>query len=196
LAAGVLQIDYLVMSQYLEPRDVVVYNLSSKIFLLIFFVYSSLLSALWPVCAEASAANNWTVLLRHVRKTIVLGVVLVLVGTAVFALFKVQIISALSPKEVVTVPLDLILLFGLYYLLRVWSDVFGVVLQSMSYMRPFVIYIPFQVALNVLIQVVITKEIGVRGVLIGLITSYLLTAAWIAPWFVFRRKRQHIGAVI
>ena len=195
LAACVLQIDYLVISQYLAPKDIVVYNLSSKIFLLIFFVYTALLGALWPVFAEATAANDWNGLLRHVRKTIAMGVVPVLVGTAIFALFRDRIIALLSPKEVVEIPYDLLALFGFYYLLRVWSDVFGVVLKSMSYMRPFVIYIPFQAAINILVQVVITREIGVRGVLVGLIASYLLTAVWIAPWFVFRRKRRMTAEV-
>lgn len=196
LAAGVLQIDYLVMSQYLVPKDIVVYNLSSKIFLLIFFVYSSLLSAIWPVFAEATAAGDWAGLFRHVRKIIFLGVALVLAGTLLFALFKDQIIALLSPKEAVDVPYGLIALFGLYYLLRAWSDVFGIVLQSMSYMRPFVIYIPFQALINVLVQVVVTRAMGVTGILVGLIISYILTAAWIAPWFVFKRKRQLSGAVI
>jgi len=190
LAAGVLQVDYLVMSQYLQPGDIVTYNLSSKVFLLMFFVYSSLLTAIWPVCAEASAANDWPTLLMHVRKTIALGIVLVVFCTGIFLLFKNQIIAVLSPKEIVDVPVSLILLFGLYYLLRVWCDAFGMVLQSMSYMRPFVIYIPIQAALNILIQILITKEIGVRGILIGLIASYILTAVWIAPWVVFRKRRQ------
>ena len=196
LAAGVLQIDYLVMSQYLMPKDIVAYNLSSKIFLLIFFVYSSFLSAIWPVCAEAAATNNWQELMAHVRKTILLGVVLVIVGTGMFLLFRHQVIDILSPRERVDVPVHLIVLFGLYYLVRAWSDVFGMVLQSMSYMRPFVIYIPFQALTNILLQVLITENMGVRGIVIGLIVSYLMTAVWIAPWFVFRRKRQLTGASI
>ena len=189
LAAGVLQIDYLVMSQFLQPRDIVTYNLSSKIFLLLFFVYSSLLTAIWPVCAEASAAADWDTLLRHVWKSIAFGFVLVLLGTAVFILFRHQIIAALSPKEIIDVPVGLIMLFGLYYLLRVWCDTFSIVLQSMSYLRPFAIYIPIQAALNITVQILITKGFGVNGVLIGLIISYILTPVWIVPWVVCRRIR-------
>jgi O-antigen/teichoic acid export membrane protein len=195
LAAGVLQVDYLVMSQFLQPKDVVVYNLSSKIFLLMFFVYSSLLTAIWPVCAEASAANDWQTLLMHVRKTIALGIILVVVCTGIFLLFKDQIIAVLSPKEIVDVPVSLIMLFGFYYLLRVWCDAFTMVMHSMSYIRPFVIYIPVQASLNILIQILITKEIGVRGILIGLIASYILTAVWITPWVVFRKRRQRTATV-
>jgi O-antigen/teichoic acid export membrane protein len=195
LAACVLQVDYLVMSQFLQPRDIVTYNLSSKIFLLMFFAYSSLLTAIWPVCAEASAANDWSTLLMHVRKTILIGIVLVVIFTIIFLLYKNQITALLSPKETVDVPISLILLFGLYYLLRVWCDAFGMVLQSMSYMRPFVIYIPVQAAINIIIQILITKEIGVRGILIGLIISYTLTAVWIAPWVVFRKRRQQTATI-
>ncbi len=190
LAAGVLQVDYLIMSQYLQPRDIVTYSLSSKIFVLLFFVYSSLLAAVWPVCAEAAAADDWASILRHVRKNIALGFLLVFVGTGAFIFLRDQIMAALSPKEVVEVTPEIILLFGFYYLLRVWSDMFGLVLQSMSYLRPFVVYIPFQAALNIVIQILITKEIGLKGVLIGLIVSYMLTSVWIGPWVMFRKKRQ------
>lgn len=190
LAAGVLQVDYLVMSQYLQPKDIVTYNLSSKIFMLMYFVYASLLTAIWPVCAEASATNDWDTLLTHVKKTIFIGFMLIVVGTGVFILFKHQIIAVLSPKEIIEVPVGLIMLFGFYYVLRVWCDAFIIVLQSMSYLKPIAIYLPFQAALSILIQILITKEIGLQGVLIGLIVSYALTAVWIAPWVVFRRKRQ------
>lgn len=190
LAAGVLQVDYLVMSQYLPPHDIVTYNLSSKIFLLLFFVYSSLLTAIWPLCAEAAAANDWDSLSKHVRKSIAIGFVLVVTGTGGFVLFRTQIIGLLSPKEVVEVPVGLILLFGFYYLLRVWCDVFGMVLQSMSYLRPFVIYIPVQAAISIGIQILLTKEIGLNGVLIGLITSFILTSVWILPFMAMRKKRQ------
>jgi O-antigen/teichoic acid export membrane protein len=70
------------------------------------------------------------------------------------------------------------------------------VLQSMSYMRPFVIYIPIQAALNIVIQIQLTKEIGVRGILAGLIVSYILTSVWISPWVVFRKKRQRIVVAV
>ncbi|MBK5273831.1 MAG: MATE family efflux transporter [Desulfuromonadales bacterium] len=189
LASGVLQVDYLVMSQYLPPHDIVTYNLSSKIFLLLFFVYSSLLTAIWPLCAEAAASNDWDTLMKHVHKSIVIGFVLVGTGTAGFIVFRTQIIGLLSPKEVIDVPVGLILLFGLYYLLRVWCDVFGMILQSMSYLRPFVIYIPVQAALSIGIQILLTKEIGLKGVLIGLITSFILAPVWILPWVVMKKKK-------
>jgi O-antigen/teichoic acid export membrane protein len=190
MASGVLQVDYLVMSQYLKPPDIVVYNLSAKIYLLIFFVYSSLLTATWPVCAEAATTNDWNTVLKLVRKNIIFGFALVILGTAIFLPFRHQIIGVLSPKDIIEVPIGLILLFGIYYLLRVWCDAFATVLASLSYMRPFVIYIPVQAMLTVVIQILITKEIGVQGILIGLIISYILTAVWIVPWVVFRKKSQ------
>lgn len=195
MAAGVLQVDYLVMSQFLQFNDIVTYNLSSKIFLLLFFVYSSLLMAIWPLCAEAAAANDWDTLQKHVRRSLATGFFLVIVGTAGFILLKKQIIGLLSPKEIIDVPIGIILLFGVYYLLRVWCDVFGLVLQSMSYLRPFAIYIPVQATLSIGIQVLLAKQIGLYGILIGLIMSFVLTAAWILPWTI-RKKRNQMATTV
>lgn len=195
LAAGVVQVDYLVMSQYLPPHEIVTYNLSSKVFMLLFFVYSSLLTAVWPLCAESAASNDWDSLMKHIRKSILIGFVLVITGTACFIVFRNQIVGLLSPNEFIDVPVGLILLFGFYYLLRVWCDVFAMVLQSMSYLRPFVIYIPVQAVLSIGIQILFTKEIGLKGVLVGLIASFLLTPAWILPWVVIRKKHRQVAVI-
>ena len=192
LASGVLQVDYLIMSQYLKPSEIVIYNLASKIFLLVYFIYASLLTAIWPNCAEAFSTNSWDAIFGYVRKCLLAGFILVVIGTLIFVMFKNKIIGVLSPKEVVNVPVSLILLLGCYYLLRVWCDTFAMILQSMSYLKPFVVYIPVQAALNITVQIVLTKKIGLTGVLFGLIISFVLTPVWILPFMVLRKRRQQM----
>ncbi len=51
LSIIVLQTDYIVMSQ-LSAADIIKYTVTMKIFGLMFFIYTAVLQALWPVCAE------------------------------------------------------------------------------------------------------------------------------------------------
>ncbi len=52
LSIIVLQTDYIVMSQKLSAADIIKYTVTMKIFGLMFFIYTAVLQALWPVCAE------------------------------------------------------------------------------------------------------------------------------------------------
>lgn len=189
LAAAVLQVDYLVMAQYLPPKEIVVYNLTSKIFALVYFIYTALLTAVWPVCAEAAARREWHVVMGYVKKYIVIGVLLLAGSTVFLAFFMPEVIGLLSPKKVVAVPVLFLIVMGVYNIIRIWSDTFAMVLQSMSYLRPFVIYIPVQAIITGFLQIYFAPRYGAIGIIYGLLGSFILTSVWILPMCVYRRRR-------
>ncbi|EJG5150934.1 MATE family efflux transporter, partial [Salmonella enterica subsp. enterica serovar Sandiego] len=59
LSIVVLQTDYMVISQRLTPADIVQYTVTMKIFGLVFFIYTAILQALWPICAELRVKQQW-----------------------------------------------------------------------------------------------------------------------------------------
>ncbi len=193
MSAGVLQIDYLIMSQFLPAKDIVGYNLSNKIFSLAFFIYSALLMALWPVCAEAISRNEWLQVNRHVRKSIILGAGIIAVTTFCLIIFMPEMVNLLSPREQVTIPVLFIVLLGCYQLLRVWTDTYAMLLQSMSYLRPFWLYIPFQAILSFLLQWYLVKKLGIYGVVLGLMGSFIATACWALPFSFYRRMKLDVS---
>jgi O-antigen/teichoic acid export membrane protein len=192
MAAGVLQIDYIVISQFLSAKQIVAYNLATKIFALVFFVYTALLSAIWPVCAEAIARNTWDVVVRYLKKYILLGALLVAGVTLLLAFFMPVVVDVLSPKEQVVVPVTFIILLGCYQIMRVWTDMFGMILQSMSYLRPFLLVIPVQVGINMLFQWLWVPEYGLNGVVMGLMLSFLLTVSWALPYSFYLRMNTRL----
>lgn len=189
MAAGVLQVDYLIMSRFLTANEIVVYNLTAKMFALVYFVYTAILSAVWPVCAEAIAQNAWQQVTRLLSRYIIIGTVIIVAFTLILYFYLQPIVNILSPKEIVTVPVQFVIFFGLYQLVRVFTDTYGMALQSMSYIRPFLIYMPIQVLINVFLQWVLVAKYGVYGVIAGLSLSFLLTATWVIP-FSFYKKRN------
>ncbi|WP_298439779.1 MATE family efflux transporter [Geobacter sp.] len=197
MACGVLQIDYLIMSQFLKAPEIVVYNLASKVFNLVFFVYNAVLAAIWPICAEAVATSSWHVVQRYTRKYLVVGGGLIAFATVVFAISMPQLVRLLSPKEPVVVPVLFILLLGFYQMVRVWTDTFAMVLQSMSYLRPFWMFVPMQALLSAGLQLALVPSYGIYGVVVGLIGSFLLTVSWLLPLALQRhiknvRRQQNI----
>ncbi len=74
MGAVVLQVDYIIMGLYLSPDDIVTYNIASRIFIFGFFIYNSVLSALWPVFSEKIARNEIKEVNEMVKKYIFYGI--------------------------------------------------------------------------------------------------------------------------
>ena len=181
MATVTLQIDYVVLSQFLSPGDITVYTLASKIFGLAFFVYNTLLMALWPLFAELITNHDWDRVRYFLRRYLVAGVCYMTVGT--FAMFWLMpaALQILAPGQHLRVPISLTVMLGAYYVIRVWSDTFSMLLQSISKLRPFWLFVPIQAVLSASSQWVLAPRYGLHGVVAGLIFSFLITVAWGLP---------------
>lgn len=195
MAAGVLQIDYIMLSQFTKAQEIVIYDITIKIFSLIFFVYSAVLMALWPVCTEMLTLNKWQEVKKYLKQCIFLGIAFMIFSTFLIALFIPQIVKIISPGVKIVIPLSFIVLFGFYQVLRVWTDTFSMVLQSMSQMRPFWHWVPVQAVLSCFLQLLLVPRYGIYGVVLGLIGSFILTVVWALPQNVFRFMRLSRGEV-
>lgn len=182
LAALVLQVDYIILAQVLTATDIVIYNVATKVFLLIFFLYNAFLTALWPVCSEAIAQSRWDTVFTTMRRYLALGTLITVCGTAGFALFNEWLTAFLVPATQIRIPLEIIGLLGGYTLVRVWTDSFAMILQSMNDLRIFWIVVPVQSALSVGLQIAGASLFGLPGMIVGLTGCFLLTVAWILPW--------------
>jgi O-antigen/teichoic acid export membrane protein len=185
-AAFVLQVDLLIVSQFLPPREIATYAIISRIFSFAFLVYSSALLALWPVCAEHFAMNDWAPVRRYVRYYIAAGGLFVAIFTLGVTTKIKLIASVIAPGAALDVSSSVILLFGVLYLLRVWTDTFAMVLMSKSLFLPMWIGTPVQALLSVILQIVLIPRLGLKGAVLGVIGSFLLTVSWILPLFLFK----------
>jgi O-antigen/teichoic acid export membrane protein len=190
MAAAVLGIDYVIMSQTLPSGQIVQYNATSKVFGLIFFLYTSLLQASWPVCAEALSRRDVGAVRKLTRENLAAGTGLMVVGTLVFVVGRSLIAGALLGSGGIAIPSGVIVAFGAYFLLRVWADTFAMVLMSGDRLRVFWIYVPFQAAISAVGQYSLSRYFGIYGILAGLILAFLLTAVWVLPWESLKMLRQ------
>jgi O-antigen/teichoic acid export membrane protein len=181
MASLSLQIDYLIISQFLKPADIVIYNLSTRISWFFFFVYVSALTALWPVFSEAISKGEWTLVRKFTRKYLGIGLGLSLISSLLLVWLMPKVIDILAPNEVIVVPVMFILLLGVYQLIRIWTDTFAMILQSMSDLKPLWIAGVIQALLSVALQWYLTQLLGLYGIILGNTLAFALTSAWLFP---------------
>ena len=198
LSALVLQVDYLIISQTLLAEDIAVYNVATKVFATLFFIFNAALLAVWPVIAEALVRRQHTEVRHKLRRYLLGGLMLMVLGSAGVVLAMPRLTHLLSPRHPVQVPLSLTLLLAFYYMLRVWSDTFAMALQSMSRLQVFWVLVPLQALISIVLQILLTPRFGLNGVMIALIASFVLTVVWGLPIALRRHMtyQSHLHAVI
>jgi O-antigen/teichoic acid export membrane protein len=191
MAAGVLQVDYIVIARVLPIEQIIRYTIATRVFLFIGTIYSSALWSIWPVFTELTTVRDWRLVKHNLQLYIGGGTALVLVCTALL-LAKMEVITRLlSPNHAIVIPSGLILLLGGYYLIRIWTDSFATVLQSMSDLKPLWVAVPVQAILSALLEWRFAVKWGPYGVALGLIASYLLTVSWWIPMKVARHMNAY-----
>lgn len=193
MAAITLQVDYIVLSQFLAPADIALYALTTKVYGLAFFFYNALLMALWPVFAELLARRRVDAVRSHLRLYLELGVGYMVVSTVAMIWLMPAAVRLLAPGQALLPPAALIVGMGVYYTVRVWCDTFATLLQSMSRLRPFWLLVPAQALLSAALQWVLAPRFGLPGVVAGLTLSFLFTVAWALP-VVTRRALSQLAA--
>lgn len=181
LSALVLQVDILFASQYLDANDISEYNLLKKIFEIAFFLYSSLLAALWPVTSEMlNQKRNFEAIMK-LLKYLVIGIGLVLIVGLGLTLGGSLVFKYLAGSNVIEPRLVLIWVFVSYYVLRIWTDTFVMVLMSINKLKLLMLITPIQVFIGCVCQYFLVMRYGSVGLMIGLCVSFILTVAWVIP---------------
>ncbi|PHV33810.1 hypothetical protein CSQ94_11345 [Janthinobacterium sp. BJB312] len=188
LAAGVLNVDFLILSQYVPPSEISIYGIGTKIFGFAAFFYVSLYAALWPHFTEDISKNNWSNVRAHIKKSFLFSASFIILFTIFLLNFMPWISNLLSPSNKISIPLNFILMLGVYHLILVWVHGYAIILQSMSDMKVLLVCSIFQTALSIIFQIFLVEKIGIYGATLGMILSFLLTAVWLIP----RRVFSHI----
>lgn len=190
----VLCVDMIVISQYLPPSQIVSYTITAKLFGLALTIYVAVLMALWPICSELCARGQWDEAINLAKKHITWGMALIASITLIFCALKAPILRIMAGRgNEPTIPLTFILLMGCYHAIRVWTDTFGMILQSSSSLRCFWLWVPVQGIINVSLQLLLAPRFGLVGVVVALIISFLATVSWSLPAKVFALRKVEQG---
>jgi len=176
-----LKIDYIIIAQILPTSDMVVYNILDRIFGAAYTLYLAATQALWPVAAELIVQEKWERLFAQIRSHLVFGIIFVLLVMFVLMAAARPISHLLSPHEDIFIPPILIGLFGLFYLVNVWTITYATVVYSKSDLTPFLVCGAVQALVGLPLQWFLAAHFGLNGIMIGLTVIYLSTMAWVLP---------------
>jgi O-antigen/teichoic acid export membrane protein len=189
ITTAVLNVDYIVMSQFLAPHEIASYFIATKVFGLAFFVYNAILFAIWPIFSEALAKRDWNIVGRHLKSALIFGLVFMVISTLLLIWLMPVAVGLLAPNESIVIATEFIILLGIYQLIRVWTDTFSILLQSMNDLKPLWMAVPVQILISLGLQWELVQRFGMYGVILGLIGSYVLTVTWVLPLAVRNRHR-------
>jgi O-antigen/teichoic acid export membrane protein len=190
-AVLVYQTDKLLIIQFAGPRPVAVFEMASIVFLLAQSIFGVFLVPMWPALGEAIRRGDhaWAraVLGRFIGgSTVGMGAVV----AATVALGPAAILWWTGHAEVVPGRL-LILLVGLYFLVRTFTECHSIVLYSLDRQSELVGPTLANGILFVALGVVLGRAYGVLGVVVANVVGFAVTQGVMVPL----RARRRLAAL-
>ena len=195
LAALTLNLDYLVLSQVADSKSLFEYSLINKTISLVLTIFGTFLSAVWPKVSENAARQSWVEVKRDLHKAILYGFILVTLMMVLSPWALPNVLKFLAPNNCIIISSWLILVIGFYQFLRIWTDSFAMVLHSISSLKVFLIVVPIQAIISIVSQILLVPKLGLIGVYLALIVSFLTTASWFLPVHTYKIINNRLKTV-
>lgn len=189
LASATLSVDYIVMASILTGPEVVEYSIAGKVFAVLLSVHAVLLSNSWTGLSDAYYHGEHRLLRQRIARLLIVGMGIVLIPSVAILAFKDAIFELITGRHDIVVSSTLLSGWVMYLVLRVWCDTFALAHMSANRLALLNVYIPFQAAISVGLQILLAHHYGSLGVMLGLCASFVLTAVWILPMRFIQQTR-------
>ncbi|WP_137008596.1 MATE family efflux transporter [Aquitalea aquatilis] len=173
IATLTAQSDYLVISQKLSQESISTYSIFQKLFTFIFFIYAAVMQGLWPTCTELYTQKKYLQMHTIARRYIKIGVTLLTAYTLILIILEKEITAIFSIKnspQTIT-----IILFGMCFLIKICSDTYAMLLQSMNNAKLLWYTLSSQAIISIILQWTLSQHYQINGVLVAIIISSMLT---------------------
>jgi O-antigen/teichoic acid export membrane protein len=187
LAAAVLQIDYLVMSQKVsESTEIIQYYSLAKVFTLISFFNQAILFAAWPQMTAQYTSGAFSEIKAMLCRMVIVSASITLLATFVILVVRSFLAGIIVPNTSIEFRPEIIAGFGALALMRCLTDPFAIFLQSIGRMSPLIVCVVMQALLGAGLQWYLSETLGIGGILLALVVAFAATAAWALPYSVNR----------
>ena len=191
VAAGVVQIDYLVMSQKISSIEIVQYYNIAKIFGIVAAINQALLYAIWPNFTMQFFEKNFKLIKKNILK-IAISTAFLTFGTTIFlSLVSNYLELFFQSNTSIFYRKSVIFSFGLVVILRCFVDPYAIFLQSIDKTRQLIIIAAIQAPICILLEWVLSTFFSIEGILLGLGLSSVLTASWMIPYVANRKLANY-----
>lgn len=181
LLAGSSAVDYIVLSQTVEPSEIGEYAIANRMFVGLLSLYGVILATRWPAFAELMAKSEFARVYQQLSRMVLFGLSFAAAGITVIVLARNIFAPLLSAGKVSTIRDGLVIGWSLYLLVRIWTDSFTATLLGNGQTRTVNVSMVLQTILGVLFQLCLVKPFGATGVVVGMSLGAILSSAWILP---------------
>lgn len=185
-----LQVDYIILSQFSNTGDILVYFLCSKMFNIINFLYVSIYNNMWPYITGYIAKKDVVNVKKSILTMLFIGITVVLCADFLLYFFTGYVFKFLSPHKTINPSGNILLLFCILQFIIMYVNVFSTVLQAASKLKLFIFGGPVQLVISAASQYYLGRIYGVIGVISGVMIGYMVAAVIPLPYFVFRMVRS------
>jgi O-antigen/teichoic acid export membrane protein len=162
--------DPLVLAQVLGPDSVTEYNVVGQLFRFSPMLLSLFLDPLWPAYGEALARGDVSWLTRTFRRSVVIGLALNVPYALALVLFGSPLVH-LWVGDSVTPTIWLLIAFGVWTALNSFNGSIAMLLNGANVIRFQVVCAIGMAIGNLILSILLTREIGVSGVIWGSVIS-------------------------
>lgn len=173
-----VRLEFVILSQVAkEASEITAYRLLSTLGMFIYILFSAQLIAVSPGMARHMARKAYDEAHRVAVRLMLRSAFLVTGATTVLVLAHRPILNFLSPRQSVALGAAEFVLFGVYLLIRIWTDTHAQLLLSANRFRPIILVLLPAVLVGPASQYLLGRAYGLIGLLCGLSIPYLLFLA-------------------
>ncbi|HEY3856170.1 MAG TPA: oligosaccharide flippase family protein [Verrucomicrobiae bacterium] len=185
--SAIFQIDKMIIAVISGPAQVARFSILSRIYFLVFGLYSLSFRSLWPAFGEAIHRQDFAWIKRSMWLTIVAGTVIISVASGALLCFSDPLYRLLLGKTntagMAPTP-GIVLSFMVCFLVNAWTSCFSTVLNAARVLRLQCVIAGSHALLTVLLMPVMIRHWGISGAAWAPVIASLPTSAWGYPWLV------------
>lgn len=177
---GIFQSSVIIVSSFLGVSNVPDYSVPSTLFNYIGLLVSFIVSPFWAAFGDAAMQEDWHWIKKNLRRLIRVSLSASIVLSAVLILIGPQLISRWTNGAVVP-SRTLLLVLGSYTTTMAYLSVHSVLLNGFNCLRIQAAVGILHALINVMLAMILVRQIGIVGVALSGFLSALLTSAWVLP---------------
>jgi len=168
--------DNLIITQILGPSEVTSYNVVHKVFSIVLFIHTIIITPLWSGFTEAYTKSDFEWIKDRFRKLSIYTVLLAFLIVAIIFSFRYILLFWL--KDLSFYRLPLIITMGVYTFIMIWNNNFAYFLNGISEIKLQLYTAIIGASVNIPLSIFFAKNIslGIVGVALGSIVSLSLFA--------------------
>lgn len=189
-----MQSDNFIILHFLSAEEVTPYNIGHRFFTLIYAAFGVLIQPLWAAYTNAQVAGDFDWIRRmHGRLIRLFFAMTPIAAIGVFLFSRALMVwwvgIDIAPDPVLT------WLIALLYLMRLWADIHGVLINALSQTRRLLVNVFLHPVLTLGSYALLIQIWGTKGMALGAVLGYLGIIAWYAPLLVHRILKEEPAAI-